>query len=109
MLRDEIGKYFELKEESIGKPSQYLGGKLCQVELENGTQCWAFGSTQYVHAAVENVETYLKKKNLSLPAKAPTPLSNGHRPEIDTSSELNPEDALYYHSIIGVLRWIVEL
>ena len=24
VLRDEIGKYFELKEESIGKPSQYL-------------------------------------------------------------------------------------
>jgi hypothetical protein len=109
VLRDEIGKYFELKEESIGKPSQYLGGKLREVELENGTQCWAFGSTQYVNAAVANIETYLKKKGLSLPAKAPTPLSNGYRPEIDVSPELNPEDALYYHSMIGVLRWIVEL
>ena len=28
ILRDEIGKYFELKEESIGPPSLYLGGKL---------------------------------------------------------------------------------
>ena len=109
VLRDEIGKYFELKEESIGKPSQYLGGKLREVELDNGTKCWAFGSTQYVHAAVENVETYLKKRGLSLPAKAPEPLTKGYRPEIDTSPELGSEDASYYHSLIGVLRWIVEL
>ena len=27
-LRNEIGKYFELKEESIGLPSIYLGGKI---------------------------------------------------------------------------------
>ena len=26
VLREEIGKYFDLKEESIGSPSQYLGG-----------------------------------------------------------------------------------
>ena len=45
VLRDEIGKYFELKQESIGKPSQYLGGKLREVEPENGTSCWDFGST----------------------------------------------------------------
>ena len=45
ILRDEIGKYFELKEESIVKSSQYLGGKLREVELENGTQCSAFSST----------------------------------------------------------------
>ena len=51
ILRDEIGRYFDLKEESIGKPSQYLRGKLRQVELENGAKCWAFGSAQYVKAA----------------------------------------------------------
>ncbi|KAL7528322.1 hypothetical protein ACHAXR_005938, partial [Thalassiosira sp. AJA248-18] len=109
LLRDEIGEYFELKEESIGKPSQYLGGKLREVELENGTSCWAFGSAQYVHAAVDNVETYLKKKGETLPAKAPTPLSTGYRPEIDLTPELGAADASYYHSLIGILRWIVEL
>ena len=36
MIRNEIGKYFRLKEESIGDPSQYLGGKLRKVKLENG-------------------------------------------------------------------------
>ena len=62
ILCDEIGKYFELKEESIGKPSQYLGGKLREVEFESGTTCWAFGFSQHVKTAVDNVEVYLKKK-----------------------------------------------
>ena len=109
VLRDEVGKYFELKEESIGKPSQYLGGKLREVELENGTNCWAFGSAQYCKSAVENVEAYLAKKGMTLQAKAPTPLSNGYRPELDVSPECGPADAAYYHSLIGILRWIVEL
>ena len=32
-LRKEIVKHFRLKEESIGAPSQYLGGKLQQVDM----------------------------------------------------------------------------
>jgi len=42
-------------------------------------------------------------------ARAPTPLYNGYRPEIDVSSELQPAEALYFHSLIGILRWTVEL
>ncbi len=45
-----------LQEESIGTPSQYLGGKLREVTLENGSKAWAFGSCQYVPSAVQNVE-----------------------------------------------------
>jgi hypothetical protein len=48
LLRKEIGQCFVLREESIGPPSQYLGGKLCEVTLVNGTKAWAFGSCQYV-------------------------------------------------------------
>lgn len=109
VLRDEIGQYFILKDESIGPPSQYLGGKLRQVKLNNGTDAWAFGSSQYVQAAVTNVEDYLATKGEKLVAKAPTPMSNGYRPEIDLSPELAEKDASYYYSLIGILRWIVEL
>ena len=35
VLRNEIGKYFKLKEESIGPPKIYLGGKMRLVQLEN--------------------------------------------------------------------------
>ncbi len=48
VLRKEIGQHFVLREESIGPLSQYLGGKLCEVTLVNGTKAWAFGSYQYV-------------------------------------------------------------
>jgi hypothetical protein len=36
ILRKEIGRYSKLMEESIGPPSQYLGGKLLQVTMNNG-------------------------------------------------------------------------
>ena len=109
VLRKEIGQHFVLKQESIAKPTQYLGGKLREVTLENGVSAWAFGSSQYVQSAVSNVEEYLRSKGEKLVAKAPTPLSNGYRPEIDMSPELGDADASYFHSLIGVLRWIVEL
>ena len=66
-LRNKIGKYFKLKESLIKLPDIYLGGKMRQVEMENGTSAWSFSSSQYVQAAVKNVETYLKEKLLKFP------------------------------------------
>jgi hypothetical protein len=48
ILRNEIGKYFEIKQESIGPPKIYLGGHLRKVQLENGVDAWAFSSSQFV-------------------------------------------------------------
>jgi len=109
ILRKEIGKYFKLKEESIGPPDIYLGGKMRQVVLENGARAWAFSSSQYVQEAVRNVEVYLNARKEKLATKAGSPISNNYRPEIDDSDELNLVDAAYYQSLIGILRWIVEL
>ena len=36
-------------------------------------------------------------------------MQTSYRPELDVSPELNASDAVYYMSLIGVLRWIVEL
>ncbi len=58
---------------------------------------------------MRNVEEHLMKAGEKLPYKAPTPLSNGYCPEIDVSPELGEKDASHFHSLIGVLRWIVEL
>jgi hypothetical protein len=109
VLRNEIGQHFVLRDESIGPPSQYLGGKLRLVTLGNGVKAWVFGSCQYVQSAVKNVEEHLAKIREKLPYKAPTPLSSGYRPEIDVSPELGEADASYFHSLIGVLLWIIEL
>jgi hypothetical protein len=112
VLRKELGRYFTLKEESIGPPKVYLGGHVRKVKLDNGVECWAFSSSQYVQAAVKNVEEYLAKRdnvNWNLPTRAETPMQTSYRPELDVSPELQPTDAAYYMSLIGVLRWIVEL
>jgi hypothetical protein len=63
VLRRELGRYFTLKEESIGPRKIHLGGHVGKVQLENGVECWAYGSSQYVQAAVKNVETFLTKRN----------------------------------------------
>ncbi len=79
------------------------------MELDNGTNCWAFGSSQYVQAAVENVKAWLAKSGRRLPKRAEAPFKSGYRPEIDVSRELAGEEASYYQSLIGILRWMVEL
>lgn len=109
IIRNEIGKYFMVKEESIGIPEVYLGGKISEVILNNGARAFTFSSSKYVKGAVSNVEAYLQEKGLKFPSRVSTPLSIGYRPEVDTSDELDDEDAAYYQSLIGVLRWMVEL
>jgi len=109
LLRAGVGKYFELKEESIGPPTIYLGGHLRKVVLENGVKAWAFSSSQCAQEAVTNVEKHLATRDAKLPAKAETPLRTSHRPELDVSDELNSTDAACCQSLMGILRWIVEL
>ena len=101
----------------MGEPTIYLGGTCSKVEV-NGVPCWAFSSSQYVQAACKNVKKYLEKLNKDLhqkdqtyflPKRANAPFHNDYQPEIDVSAELSPEFAAYYQSLIGILRWMVEL
>jgi hypothetical protein len=102
VLRKELGRYFTMKEESIGLPEVYLGGHVRKVKLDNAVECWAF---------CLNVEESRTKRDdvWNLPTRAETPIQTSYRPELDVSPELQPTDAAYYMSLIGVLRWIVEL
>ena len=112
ILRNELRRYFHLKEESIGPPTIYLGGRVCKVQLENGVWAWSLSSSQYVQSAIKSVEEYIGKSensHLKIPSKAETPLMTSYRPELDVSPELTPRDSAYYQSLIGILRWIVEL
>ena len=36
-------------------------------------------------------------------------MTNGFCPEIDISPELGPGDAAYYHELIGLLSWHIDL
>ena len=108
-LREELGKRFTLKEKSIGPPEQYLGNKVSKVTLANGKECWSFSSSQYVQAAVKNVEDYRSNNGLDPLPRAKSPWPSNYRPEIDVTAELSAHKASYYQSLIGILRWIVEL
>ena len=96
ILRGEIGKYVELKEELVGPPKISLGGHVQKVKLTNAITVWSFSSSQYVSTAVENVEEYLKT-NMSLswklPAKAEMPMQESYWPEVDVPPEPNHHDA----------------
>ena len=40
---------------------------------------------------------------------SPNPFVGGYRPETDMTDPLDPDRASYYHTIIGVMRWMVEI
>ena len=112
ILQKEIGRYFELKEASIGPPKMYLGAGIRKAKLDNGLDAWAASLSQYVPAAVRNIEEYIEKshdKRWKIPNKVETPMRSTYRPELDVSEELLPSDTSYYQSLIRILQWIVEL
>ena len=107
-----------MKEASIGEPDVYLGGEFRNVELDTGEVCWAFSSSQYVQESCKNVRNHLKLRNgenklqdckYHLPKIAPSPITTDYQAEIDISPYLNAVDDVYYQSLIGVVRWMVEL
>ena len=106
----EIDYYFHMKESSMGDPDLYLGAKLRRFRMPNGVVSWVQSPSKYVQEAVKNVETHLRSKyDRSLIRKATSPFPRDYEPELDISEELDSEDASFYQSQIGVLRWAVEL
>ena len=95
IIRDEIGKYFHLKEESIGEPKIYLGNKVSKVKLSNGVSAWSLSSSRYVQEAVKCVETHLIERGLNLMTRAPSPSPKDCRPELDVSPELDVTGLTY--------------
>ena len=92
-LKDEIGEIFTVKPSSIGPPTQYLGNKVSQVELDS-VKCWSFSSSQNVKSAVKNVEEHLLHighEKLKPKTRSPWP-------------ELTPKEVSHYQSLIGILR-----
>jgi hypothetical protein len=104
-----IKKAYHLKEEPC-PPKDYLGAKIKNWSIPNDArQIWSMNCMQYLKEAVKNVKDELAKSNFVLRGKPTTPMQAGSRPELDVSSILGPEQANYYQSLIGILRWAVEL
>jgi hypothetical protein len=111
---DYLASRYTLKPESVKEPDTYLGAQVSKFFIDDGapdpkTPRWEMSSEAYFKQAVSDVEFELSSVDLCLPTRVTTPLSQGHRPELGQSRELNSKRGPYYQSLIGVLRWICEL
>ena len=106
---DRLGKYFTLKDGSVGEPQLYLGAKISKVMLPNGVEAYAWSPSKYVNEAIKNLEKQLDLIGLKLKRGVNAPLDNDYRPECDLTPECSDEKANLYMSLIGVLRWMVEI
>jgi len=66
-------------------------------------------ATGYIKEALRCLELELAKAGKTLKGKPSTPMQINYRPELDVSPILEPDQASYYMSLIGSLRWAVEL
>jgi hypothetical protein len=106
---DYLRGSYKLKEGSVKSPETYLGADIRVYELSNNRTAWALSSDTYVKRAVAEVERELSYVGKALTKRVSSPLASGYRPELDASPELNQVKASYFASLMGVLRWIIEL
>ena len=106
---DYLRQSYTLKDGSVKVPDTYLGADIEMYELADGTKAWSLSSNTYVKRAIEEVERELALAGKCLKKKVMSPLASGYRPELDASPELDDKRSSYYSSLMGVLRWCVEL
>jgi hypothetical protein len=96
-----------LKPGSIKEPDTYLGAQVSKHYISGAKNpdkpCWAMSSEKYVKQAIVDAETKLKKVDQCLLTRVMTSLSQGYRPELDQSQELDVKHGQYHQSLIGVL------
>ena len=105
----ELDYYFKMKPGSIGDPDIYLGAKLRKTTLPNGVEAWGLSPSKYVQDAIANVEKWLDKKGMKLNKRASSPYPSEYNAELDVSDVLGVDDANFYQTQIGVLRWMIEI
>eukprot|EP00957_Ditylum_brightwellii_P186380 14191061-Ditylum_brightwellii.AAC.1 len=102
MIYQGIGKYFQLKEESVGLSKIYLDRIFHKRTPNNGVEVWAFSSLLYCQTAVKNMAEYLAKRNdprWAMLVKAETPIRVLYRPELDITPVLSSFDSAYCQSL----------
>jgi hypothetical protein len=100
---------YRLKDEPT-PPTTYLGATIKEWHIPGDAHTvWSMNSQRYVREAIRCLEMELLKSGKALIGKPKVPIQHGYRPELDTSPLLNDDQANYYQSLIGVLRWAVEL
>ncbi len=89
------------KLKNVEEPKYHLGGDFFRDS--DGTFC--YGAQTYVKRMCENYEDIFGE-----PVKEYfSPLEKGDQPELDTSTELGPDDVEKFQSLIGAVQWTVTL
>ena len=106
-----IVKFFKMKAGSIGDPDIYLGATVKPMKMNNVVTAWAISPGRYINEAVNNCEKWIKE---NMPehkhnSRTTNPFPTDYDPDLDTTNELDEDQATYYQSQIGILHWIVEL
>ena len=107
----QLDQNFLVKSDSIGSPTTYLGAQVGTYRFpeQPDKEYWTLSSERYVKDAVRQVKEWMGERGQSLKNKAPSVLPSGYKPELDATDPCSDEDASYYSSVIGILRWAVEL
>ena len=105
---NKIDKFFKMKAGSIGDP---VGAKVKPMKMKNGVTAWAISPNKYINEAVNNCEKWVHE---NIPehkhsSRATNPFPTDCDPDLDTTVELEEDQATYYQSQTGILHWIVEL
>ena len=100
-----------MKDGLVGDPDIYLGAKVKQMGLPNGVKAWVLSSSKYIQGALQICEKYLANSmnGRKLTQKAPNPFPGDYDTDLDTTDMLKDDQATYFQSQIGILRWMVEL
>ena len=79
------------------------------MNLQNGVVAWAISTSKYIQNDLKNIEGILIKHGLCLRKGTNSPLPCNYRPEFDLTPGCGTDNAQLYASLIGILRWLVEL
>jgi hypothetical protein len=103
IIMETIRKQYRLKEE-LTPPKQYLGAVIKRWSIPNETRpVWSMNATNYIKEALQCLESELAKVGKTLKGKPSTPMQINYCPELDVSPVLEPDQASYYMSLIGIL------
>ena len=105
----EIQHRFNLKDDKIAEPENYLVTGLSKMVTATGREYWSMSPENYCKASVLKDEQKLNKEGKRLPTNSKTPLKSGYCPKLDVSQELKADGVQYYMELIGLLRWAVEI
>ena len=102
----------------VGQPTKFLGSNIKRWSYINAegvtNMCWAMGSETYVKEACKIADEQMKRHSLQYPSTrrhgANSPFSSStYRPELDATNFCSPDLINVYQTMLGVLRWIIEL